>query len=150
MSPARIDLKVVRDRLGYAEECVDGLRGLPVSSSEEFLADRRNAWSADSLLRRGIEAIFDTARHLLAKGFGVGELEYRAIAREAVKRGLVTDAELGQRLFEIAGYRNRLVHHYEDVTPNELYAILTDDLGDLERAIQELRDAAARLAGKNA
>ena len=146
MSPARIDLKVVSDRLGYAEECVAGLRGLPVATREEFLADRRNAWSADSLLRRGIEAIFDTARHLLAKGFGIGELEYRVIARESVSRGLVTDVELGQRLFEIAGYRNRLVHHYEDVTPDELYEILTGDLGDLERAIQELRAAAGRLS----
>lgn len=75
MSPARIDLKVVGDRLGYAEECLAGLRGLPAASRDEFLADRRNVWSADSLLRRGIEAIFDTARHLLAKGFGIGELE---------------------------------------------------------------------------
>ncbi len=71
MSPSRIDLKVVGDRLGYAEECLEGLRGLPAGSREEFLADHRNAWSADSLLRRGIEAIFDTARHLLAKGFGI-------------------------------------------------------------------------------
>lgn len=146
MSPARIDLKVVGDRLGYAEECLAGLRGLPLGSQKEFLADRRNAWSADSLLRRGIEAIFDTARHILAKRFGVGELEYRAIARDAVGRGLITDPELGRRLDQIAGYRNRLVHHYEDVTPQELYEILSHDLDDLARAIHELRDAAARLA----
>jgi uncharacterized protein YutE (UPF0331/DUF86 family) len=146
VSPARIDLKVVSDRLRYAEECVAALRGLPAASLGEFLADRRNVWSADSLLRRGIEAIFDTARHLLAKRFGIGALEYRAIAREAVDKRLITDPELGRRLFEIAGYRNRLVHHYEDVTPEELYRILCDDLGDLERAIRELRAAAARLA----
>lgn len=63
-----------------------------------------------------------------------------------MNRSLITDPELGRRLFQIAGYRNRLVHHYEDVTPEELYQILHDDLGDLDRAIRELRAAAARLA----
>jgi len=150
MSPTGIVLKVVRERLDFAQECVAELRSLPASSLEEFLADRRNAWSADSLLRRGIEAIFDTGRHLLAKGFGISKLEYREIAREVVEKGLVRDQELGSRLYEMAGYRNRLTHHYEDVTPEELYGIITNDLGDLDAAIRELHAAAQRLATASA
>jgi len=32
----------------------------------------------------------------------------------------------------MAGYRDRLVHFYEEITPKELYQIVTGDLGDLE------------------
>ena len=68
MTPTGIRLKIVRERLGYAEECVAELRALPSGSLEEFLEDRRNAHSADSLLFRGTGALFDTARHMLVKG----------------------------------------------------------------------------------
>ena len=62
-----VDLKVVRDRLEIVAVCLADLRTLPQSSVEEFLGDRRNPAAADSLLRRAIEALFDSARHLLAR-----------------------------------------------------------------------------------
>ncbi len=145
MTPTGVRLKIVRERLEYLEDRLRELRALPSESLGDFLADRRNPWAADSLLRHGIQALFDVARHLLAKGFGLGKLEYKEIAREAVKRDLVADAELGRRLQEIAGYRNRLVHHYESVTPEELYQIVRHDLGDLEALAVALREAAERL-----
>lgn len=146
MTPTGIQLKVVRERLDYAAECVAELRSLPASSLEEFLADRRNPLSADALLRRAIEALFDTARHMLAKGFGVGKLEYREIARQAVERGLISEPAAGAAMWKIAGYRNRLIHHYEEVTPEELYGIVDLHLGDLDAIVDELRASARRLA----
>lgn len=146
MTPTGISLKVVRDRLEYLDRCLEELRALPTGSLEEFRADRRTPRAADSLLRHGIQALFDTARHLLAKGFGLGRLEYKEIATEAVERGLVRDAALGRRFSEIAGYRNRLIHHYEDVSSEELFEIARRDLGDLDALAGELRAAAKRLA----
>jgi len=32
----------------------------------------------------------------------------------------------------MAGYRNRMVHFYDEITPQELYRIVTKDLGDFE------------------
>lgn len=145
MTPTGISLKIVNDRLEYLAGCVEELRALPVGSLEEFRADRRNPRAADSLLRHAIQALFDTARHLLAKGFGLSKLEYKEIAREVTARGLVRDPTLAGQLSKIAGYRNRLVHHYENVTPEELFEILRDDLGDLEAIARELRSAAQRL-----
>lgn len=148
MTPSAVQLKIVRERLDYAAARVRELRELPQESESVFLADKRNPLAADSLLRHAIEAIFDTARHLLAKGFGVGKLEYREIARECAERGLVRDEVTAQAFRGIAGYRNRLVHHYDDITPHELYDILQNRLGDLEAVVEELRAAGARLASK--
>jgi len=146
MTKGRVDLKVVRDRTEIVARCLDDLRALPQSSLDEFAADRRNAPAADSLLRRAIEAIFDTARHLLAKGHGIGALEYREVARLSDANGLIDDPDLATRFIRIAGFRNRLAHHYDAVTPEELYGVVTTDLADLEALSQALIQAAGKLS----
>jgi len=149
MTPGAIDLKVVADRLDLVAEHLAELRALPAGSFTEFAADRRNARAAEALLRRAIEALFDVARHLLAKSLGLGALEYREVARLASRHGLIQDQALASRAEEIAGFRNRLTHHYEDVTPRELFGVIRGDLDDLARTADELRRAASRLAAED-
>ena len=148
MTPGRVDLKVVADRARATRRMVAQLRALPAASLAEFTADFRNPAAAESLLRRAIESLLDMARHLLAKGHGIGALEYREIARVSSETGLVADPALCDRFIQIAGFRNRLTHFYEDVTAPELREILVRDLGDLERLATELESAAARLVRK--
>ena len=147
MTPGAVDLKIVRDRLLLVEQSLEDLRSLPHADLDEFMSDRRNILAADAALRRGLEALFDVARHLLAKGHGVGSLEYREVARRAADHGLVGDPSLAARFVEMAGYRNRLTHHYDEVTPVELFAVVSRHLGDLGAVGEALRAAAARLAG---
>ena len=91
------------------------------------------------------QPLTDTARHILAKGFGVGALEYRDVARRAAEHGVIDDQALAERFVRIAGFRNRLAHHYDEVTAAELHGILITDLPDLESLADALRRAAARL-----
>jgi uncharacterized protein YutE (UPF0331/DUF86 family) len=147
MTPGSVDLKIVRDRLLLVEQSLEDLRSLPQTDVDEFTSDRRNILAADAALRRGLEALFDVTRHLLAKGVGVGSLEYREVAQRACDHGLVGDLSLAARFVEMAGYRNRLTHHYDEVTPAELFAVISQRLGDLEAVADALRTAAARLAG---
>ncbi len=146
MTPGRVSLKVVEDRLRIVADCVAGLRSLPAGTLEAFRSDPRNPATAESLLRRAIEALFDTARHVLSKAFGLGALEYREVALQSAARGLLASAETAGRFREMAGYRNRLVHHYEAVTVQELHRILHERLGDLEAVAAALQTAAASLA----
>lgn len=146
MTPSAVDLKIVGDRLLLVQQSLRDLRSLPNADFEEFTSDRRNILAADAALRRGLEALFDVARHLLAKGHGIGSLEYREVARRVGEHDLVEDSSLAASFVEMAGYRNRLTHHYDEVTPAELYAIVSDRLGDIEGIAEALRAAAARLA----
>lgn len=145
MTPSDVSLKIVAERLEYVESSIETLRGLPAATLDDFLADRRNPLSTESLLRRSIEGLFDTARHLLSAGFGAGRLEYRQVAEECVRRDLIRDRGTGEKFREMAGYRNRLVHHYEDVNAEELYGLIRSHIGDLEAVAGELRAAARRL-----
>lgn len=145
MSPRLLSLKLVGDRLDLESRLVADLKRLPNSSFEAFTDDWRNVPTAESLLRRAVETLLDVARHLLSSGFGLGSLEYRQVARYSAEHGLVRDPELGRVFEEMAGFRNRLTHHYEDVTPQELFGVVKNHLPDLEAISNELRSAATRM-----
>lgn len=145
MTPAPIDLKIVDERLEIVRQAIADLRSIAAPDLAAFLSDRRNAWAADALLRRAIEALFDATRHVLAKTHGRGGLEYREVARLAVELGLISAGPSGEAFLRIAGFRNRLTHHYDVVTPSEIFAVVRDHLPDLERLSDQLRQTSARL-----
>ena len=98
------------------------IRALPLHDKEQFLADSRNVWTAESCLRRSLEALLDLGRHILAKGFGIGVTEYQEIARELQKQRVLSVDE-GSLLRILVGYRNRMVHFYYEISVEELYEI---------------------------
>lgn len=127
---------LVATRLDLIRSCIDELAALRRLPREEFLQPR-NVAAAESFLRRALEAVFDVGRHILAKRRRLDlSQEFKAIARGLGEIGAV-DAKLSDRLVEMAGYRNRLVHFYHEVTPDELRDILRNDLADLEAFIQQ-------------
>jgi len=132
MSPGRISRRVVADRISCLDEMLEGLRLLPLEDEREFLSDRRNVWAAESCLRRALEALFDLGRHILTKGFGMGVSEYKEVAVKLGEKGVLSEGEV-ELLRTLAGYRNRLVHFYHEVTDDELYEICAHQSGDLER-----------------
>jgi len=47
---------------------------------------------------------------------------------------------MADKLVPIAGYRNRLVHFYQEITPEELYEIIQNDLPDIEGFMKEIEN----------
>jgi uncharacterized protein YutE (UPF0331/DUF86 family) len=132
MVPGQLQAKIVFDRIGWIHRMVAGIRDLPLDTPDEFVRNPHTPASAESYLRRGLEALLDLGRHILAKGFGRAANEYKAVARELGAVG-VLDAAAAERLEQMAGYRNRLVHFYDEVSVQELYEICTEGTVDIER-----------------
>lgn len=130
---------LVEQRLVLISDNLRELERLAQTPPEDFLADPIRTAAAESYLRRSLEAVFDAGRHILAK-IGAVDLasEYKGIARGLGEKGVVSEA-LGEKLLQMAGYRNRLVHLYHEVGNEELYDILSRDLGDLKAFIREIR-----------
>lgn len=131
MMPSRASRRVIGDRLAIIGDMLQEIRGLPLGDQDGFFADRRNIWTADAGLRRSLEALLDIGRHILAKGYGIGVSEYKQIATGLQAQQVLSDHE-ARMLFRMAGYRNRLVHYYHEITPDELYTICTSQLGDID------------------
>ena len=131
MTSGKANQIIVVDRLDWIDRMLTEIRSLPLESFEVFIEDRRNIGAAESCLRRALEALLDLGRHVLAKAFGEAVTEYKAIADELEKMK-VLDLDAALQLRILAGYRNRMVHFYHEITPEELYVICSSELDDLK------------------
>ncbi|HBI24962.1 MAG: hypothetical protein A2Y48_08105 [Nitrospirae bacterium RIFCSPLOW2_12_42_9] len=121
----------------YIESCLEEIKPYSKIGIKEFLSDKKNPPFVESYLRRSLEALFDIGRHILAKTYGFKEIEYKEIARELGKREVISQ-ELSDVLIKMAGYRNRMVHFYKEITPEEIHQILINNLGDFDKFNKEI------------
>lgn len=137
MTPGSVRPELVAERAAWIREMIASVRRLPLASFDEFASDARNVAAAESYVRRALEALLDLGRHVLAKGFGRAPAEYKDIAVALGDDG-VLDRAMAQQLVQVAGYRNRMVHFYHQVTQRELYQICTSELGDVESILDAM------------
>jgi uncharacterized protein YutE (UPF0331/DUF86 family) len=76
---------------------------------------------------------------VVAKGLGKGVSEYKEIASHLAQAGILS-SETAQLMKQMAGYRNRLVHFYHEVSTEELYTLCANNLKDIQAVIQEITD----------
>lgn len=134
---APISEKVVASKARVIRDALKGIAALPLDSEDSFLADPHMAAAGESYLRRLLEALLDLGRHVLAKGFDDPVAEYKVIAKELRTNGVLSP-ELETKLLMMAGYRNRMVHFYDEVTPAELFGILCHDITDVHAVLDAL------------
>jgi len=139
VTPSQLRAKIIAERAAWIRGMLAGLRALPLDTYVTFESDPRNVAAAESHLRRALEALLDLGRHVLARGFGQAVVEYKEIAAALAQVG-VLDKEKQLLLRKLAGYRNRLVHFYHEVSNQELYEICTRQLGDIETILTAILD----------
>ncbi len=135
MTPSRLRAKVVAERAAWVRQMVASLRALPASTYVEFASDLRNFAAAESYLRRALEALLDLCRHVLSKGFGEAPSEYKELAPALMRAGVISVDE-ADLLRQLAGYRNRMVHFYQEVSHHELYEISKVHLADVDQLLE--------------
>ena len=137
MTPLRIRSSVVAERISWIRSMTGSIQKLPLASYDEFISDPRNVAAAESYLRRCIEALLDLGRHILSKGFGIAVSEYKEIGMRLTEEQVLSPV-YGDLLRRIAGYRNRMVHFYSEVSQLELYQLCTRYLNDIEVILNAL------------
>ena len=135
MTPSRLREKVVSERIKWIREMLTRLKSLPLENHETFISDPRNVAAAESYLRRGLEALLDLGRHILARGFGDAVVEYKEISHGLLRHQVLSKGS-ADKLMILAGYRNRMVHFYHEIKNLELYEICSGELDDIEAVLQ--------------
>ncbi len=144
---SNLNIKLIEDRLGFINKSVAKLKRLSELKEEEFLEGDTTA-IAESYIRRSLEAIFDIGRHIIAKTTEKGVVEYKEIANLLGKKGVITKG-LEERLKLMAGYRNRLVHFYHEVSDKELFLIVKNNLSDIEDFVKQIKVFIEKYKEKN-
>jgi uncharacterized protein YutE (UPF0331/DUF86 family) len=134
---SNLNIKLIEDRIGLINQSITRLKKLSSLREETFL-DGDTPAIAESYIRRSLEAIFDVGRHIIARTAGKGIVEYKEVANALGTAGVVTK-DLAERLKLMAGYRNRLIHFYYEITDKELFLIVRNNLSDMENFVKEIK-----------
>jgi uncharacterized protein YutE (UPF0331/DUF86 family) len=137
MVPEDINGNVITQRASWVFEMINSLKELPIENKAEFLENKHHIAAAESYLRRSLEALFDIGRHILAKRFAYPAAEYKEIAKGLSDRKIILGDQV-ELMRKMAGYRNRMVHFYHEITPEELHEICLNHLDEIKLLLERL------------
>lgn len=136
-----LDKKVILERIDIIQMSLKRMEVLKTLTIGKFLL-AENFAIAEHYLRYALEATFDICAHILSRIPGAGVGEYKQMAIEMGKKEIIPMDFAKGKLYKMAGYRNRLLSHfYFEVTSEEMYKIIQNDLGDFQiflKAIKKL------------
>ena len=133
MPKPRIPLnqEVLRSRLSYIEDSLQSLERFKGIPFEQFRSNSDNFRISFFDLHRALEAILDIGSHILSRIPGARPSSYRDIPRLLQEHKIIPPDFAANQLTKMAGYRNRMVHFYGEITEKEIYQIIQEELPDL-------------------
>lgn len=132
-----VDRDKIRSKLQFISEARRQLEQIHARGEKAFLSDPILQAAAVRNLQVGIEAMLDTANHILAReGIAVPGTYRQAV--EALLREGILPASHGQAFLRMVSFRNRAVHLYDSVDPQEIAHILDGHLGDFDAFINAI------------
>jgi uncharacterized protein YutE (UPF0331/DUF86 family) len=126
-------------RIDGIQRDVEKLRKLGSLPFNEF-KNETNVVLSQFYLRQALEGVFHIGAHLLSRIPGNRSTEYKEIALKLGDAGIVAHDFAQSSLKNMAGYRNRLTHFYADITPEEIYLILQNNLDDIDLFLKAVKN----------
>ena len=127
-------------------KALENLKDLQRLSMRDFVSDPHKVSSAKYNFIVAIEAAIDLCNHLIARNRLRMPEDYADTFKVMGEAGIFSE-DFTRDLMAMARFRNRLVHIYWEVDESELYRILQEKLGDLDKFLAELR-AFLRIQGE--
>jgi uncharacterized protein YutE (UPF0331/DUF86 family) len=130
------DLNLLAKRLARIESCVTELRSL--ARTEMMHSDVREERFIEHTLLIAIQSALDVASHIVSDE-RLGEPDtYKGLFGLLERHGWIPP-DLAQRLRDMAGFRNILVHGYESLDLDIVVAIVAHQLDDLLAFVEAIR-----------
>jgi len=126
-----VSIEKIAQKFLQLDEYLGILRSISKTSVEAFLKDKIVIGSAKYYLQVSIECCLDVANHIIASEHLRAPKDYADSFMVIEEEGIVA-RELGQRLRQMAKFRNRLVHLYGEIDDAYVYEFMKEDLKDIE------------------
>lgn len=129
----------VINKLQIIQNSLSKLKSLSNLSENEFLSDFKYYDSTKYNFIQCIEAIIDISNPIIArKRLGIPKTYYETF--EILGEKGIFPKEYINTFKNMAKFRNKLVHFYTDVKDVEVYRILRENLGDIEKFVEIIED----------
>jgi uncharacterized protein YutE (UPF0331/DUF86 family) len=122
------DPELVAKKLAFIETCVRQLRTL--ARPDRIADDVREQRFVEHTLQLAIQAALDVSSHIISDE-RLGEPETSRDVFRLLERAGILDPDLGGRLERMAGFRNVIVHLYQDVDLGIVKDVVENHLDDL-------------------
>ncbi|MGE5557828.1 MAG: type VII toxin-antitoxin system HepT family RNase toxin [Bacillota bacterium] len=128
-----IDHERVLHKTAFIKEQTASLRKLLAEKTrEEIINDPWILKGIKYTLQTAVEACIDLAYHLCAKKLGHAPADSRDAFKSLAAREIIPESDL-EIYSAMIGFRNRVVHGYQDVAEEQIYKIAQENLHDLDR-----------------
>jgi uncharacterized protein YutE (UPF0331/DUF86 family) len=115
-----VDRDKVRSKLQFIRDAVRQLEEIRARGEDALLTEPILEAAATRNLQVAIEAVLDIANHVIAReGLGL-PTSYRN-ALEILLRKRILPAERSEDLLQMVSFRNRAVHLYDEIDPEEAH-----------------------------
>jgi uncharacterized protein YutE (UPF0331/DUF86 family) len=130
------DVALVRKKLASIESCLSDLQRLATPLAID--TDLRERRFIEHTLQIAIQAALDVASHIVSDR-RLGEPRTNRELFDLLHQDGWLDAGLTTALRNMAGFRNVLVHGYDDVDLGVVHDVLEHHLGDLVAFVESVR-----------
>lgn len=126
-----VSFEKVVQKFQQLDEYLKILEKISKTPKETFLIDKILIGSAKYYLQVSIECCLDVANHIIASEKLRAPRDYSDSFLVIQEEGLIS-SELGDKLRQMAKFRNRLVHLYGEIDDTNVYEYIKGELKDIE------------------
>jgi uncharacterized protein YutE (UPF0331/DUF86 family) len=127
-----VSIKKISQKFIQLENYLGLLKEISKESEEAFLKNQIIIGSAKYYLQVSIECCLDVANHIIASERLRAPNDYADSFTVLEEKGIFHQ-QLGQRLRQMAKFRNRLVHLYGEIDDKYVYEFLKTDVEDIRK-----------------
>lgn len=131
------DVDKINQKLLFMSTSVSKLKKLRQLDKETFLEDFTKVDSAKYLLQISIEAMLDIASHIIARNRLGKPKDNKEHFKLLSDNGIIDSSDVNI-YFNMAKFRNRIVHMYFNIDDSMIYEIVQNNLEDFERFINNI------------
>ncbi|WP_105177625.1 type VII toxin-antitoxin system HepT family RNase toxin [Clostridium cagae] len=128
------DKNKIDQKLLFMDTCLNKLKKLREFDKRIFIDDFTKVDSAKYLLQVSIEAMLDIASHLIARNRWGRPKDNKEHFQILFDNRIIAEKDV-LIYFNMAKFRNRIVHMYFDINDEMIYDIVQNNIDDFERFI---------------
>ncbi|MGB9498848.1 MAG: type VII toxin-antitoxin system HepT family RNase toxin [Dissulfuribacterales bacterium] len=127
-----VSIEKISRKFIQLEEYLSILAKISDTPGDVFVKDKILVGSAKYYLQVAIETGLDVANHIIAAERFRAPKDY-ADAFTVLEENNILEKMIGQKLRQMAKFRNRLVHLYGEIDDVFVYEFITNDIEDIKR-----------------
>jgi uncharacterized protein YutE (UPF0331/DUF86 family) len=130
-----IVLRMLNNVEGYMSE----LRMANDITHQKYIVDIRMQRFVERTLQIAVEACLDAAHHIISDEGWREPNSYADAFAVLAENGVISESD-AETYRLMAQFRNKIVHYYEKVDPEQVFAVFTGHLGDFDGFVKSVRE----------